>query len=95
MKGVFVQSRREAQAIASALGVRSPEAERRVQLRQWADGVVAAMSTQGRLMDTVDAIFTALYLEQRRLKVPNSYLAEVLRDLAKEIVADRLKAGAA
>jgi hypothetical protein len=79
----------------AALGQRSPDDKKRADLRVWADAIVAGMRAEGRTMDSVDAIFAALYLEQKRIKVPNSYLAEVLRDLAHEIVSDERKAGVA
>jgi hypothetical protein len=72
----------------SALGQRSPDDKKRADLRAWADAIVAGMRAEGRTMDSVDAIFAALYMEQKRIKVPNSYLAEVLKDLAKEIVTE-------
>jgi hypothetical protein len=78
----------------AALGQRSPDDKKRADLRAWADAIVAGMRSEGRTMDSVDAIFAALYQAQRAIRVPNTYHAEVLKTIAREIAAAS-KAGVA
>lgn len=93
MRGFRVDHRAISAQLHDALGVESPAQQKHRALRTWADGIVADMRAEGRTMDSVAAIFAALYQAQRAIKVPNSYLTEVLTDMAKEMVKERAKAG--
>jgi hypothetical protein len=72
----------------AALGQRSPDDKKRADLRTWADAIVAGMRAEGRTMDSVDAIFAALYHGAEADQSPEFVSRRSVEDLAKEIVTE-------
>jgi hypothetical protein len=69
-------------ALVDAFPGSSPAAKAHLALLKWAAGIL-----RGQHFTSASAIETALYVEQRKFRVPNSEMCFVLRDLSKEIYA--------